>query len=686
MPEVSIVMSLKDRISTKMRAMQDSGRALSKDFDALLDRVSNTEDQQADLAKAIAKTKTSISQQTDTVRTARKALEDMRRSGNAAQEEIDRSAEAYQAAEEKLAALKDQLNDYSAASVNARAEIREMSAEWRKLRQEAENPGGTGGGSAPDDGIWGKLGNAGLKKMLGDSASQFAGAVLESAAGQPAASAISSIISGAATGLALGGPVGAAVGAGAGLISGAAKVFSARDDAFKDYYQQQYGTVTEEQAAMLSSGSATAGGREQTRMAFSRRLGGDEAADDFLGRVRAMAAHTNYGYDEITGYSKLLLNSYDADAVFEVLQSLSDATAGLDLSSSDVSMMISGLSRMRTTGKATQEYLNYFRERGVDTDQALMDMLQQQGVAADKGQIAEMVSKGQIGGVEAAEAILNFINAEFGGLSGDLAGTYDAMVDNLADAQANLEAEMGAGYNEERKKGVQDQMDWLEGNDALAEAYASIGAWQAELENSKERFIRDAVDAMMASDAYQEAQEEGNAAEMGRLIMEAKVQGMNEYNASEGAQLALQAELDLADAIREDSASDQAYWDAGYKKSQEFSRGLAAGLAGEIGGVAAPGNGELAPSYLMTSGREALYARAAGRGYATGLERVPYDGFPAVLHRDERVLTAGEARGQRAGTGGIVIEINGLSVREEADVERIASQLWERISLARMGG
>lgn len=46
-------------------------------------------------------------------------------------------------------------------------------------------------------------------------------------------------------------------------------------------------------------------------------------------------------------------------------------------------------------------------------------------------------------------------------------------------------------------------------------------------------------------------------------------------------------------------------------------------------------------------------AQEAG-GYATGLDYVPYNGFPAILHRGEAVLTAGEAQRWRdGGTGGI---------------------------------
>ena len=53
---------------------------------------------------------------------------------------------------------------------------------------------------------------------------------------------------------------------------------------------------------------------------------------------------------------------------------------------------------------------------------------------------------------------------------------------------------------------------------------------------------------------------------MGRLMMQAKVQGMNEYNASEGATEALNAEMALADAIRNDASTNDSYWNAGYEK------------------------------------------------------------------------------------------------------------------------
>lgn len=50
-----------------------------------------------------------------------------------------------------------------------------------------------------------------------------------------------------------------------------------------------------------------------------------------------------------------------AEKQFDLTHSAAD---GLNPDSSDVNMFISGLSRTRTTGKATQEYLNCFSGRG----------------------------------------------------------------------------------------------------------------------------------------------------------------------------------------------------------------------------------------------------------------------------------------------------------------------------------
>ena len=521
--------------------------------------------------------------------------------------------------------------------------------------------------------LGGALAASGVIREIGSSLTGALSIGMESAVGQPMATALNSTLSGAFSGAAAGAIAGfpgmiiGALGGGiAGAISGGTQIFEQQDDAFRSYVQEAYDSVTQEQTDALSAGSTIAGSREQTLMAFAQKLGGDQAAASYLGQVKEMAKSTNYTYDQITGYSKLLLNSYGTDETLDVLMRLSDATAGLNLNSSDNELWIAGLSRMRTTGKVTQEYLNYFSERGLDVYQALAN-----ATGADKSQIADLVSDGEISGGTAAQAILDYIDQTFGGLSEKLASTYDAMVDNLGDYEAELNAAMGEGYNEGRKTGLQAQMDWLSGEsgEAVEEANRAIGAWQAELENQKEQYIRDAMDAMMASDEYQTAKAAGDAAEMGRLIMQAKVQGMNDYNASEGAQEALAAEKALVDNIRKDTSLNQDYWDAGYEKGQWFTKGLAASIGG--GSI---------PEYESLPG-DWSYNADTGNSNAYGLKYVPYNGYPALLHQGEQVLTAEEARRKnRTAAEGVSVTITGpVTVRQDSDIDAIAVRLAQEL-------
>ena len=660
MPDASIVVKATDRYSEAMKKMASVTKSFSKDVDQLEDTL-----------YALNKNKYSLKLD------ASKAKAELK----AAEKQFDLTHSAADGLKKELAQA-----NYDNIVRNMKA-VTTAARDTEKAISKVENrPGGSSGAKKVSE-LATAVAASGIGDMAKDLAlsagSSLAGSLGGDTAGTMASSMLSSMATGAAAG-ALFGPAGAAIGAAAGGIIGAAtgglQIFEKKDDAFKSYVEDAYETVTGEQSSSLTSGSSIAGSREQTRMAFAQRMG-EEEADAYLKRVKTMATSTNYNYDEITGYSKLLLNTYGGDKTLSVLQTLSDASAGLNLDSSDVNMFISGLSRMRTTGKATQEYLNYFSERGVDVYQALAN-----STGADKSKIAEMVTGGKISGADAHMYLLSneglYINETYGGLSEKLATTYDAMVDNLADFQADMDAAMGEGYNEGRKEGLQAQMDWVSGESgaAVEEANRAIGAWQAELENSKEQYIRDAMDAMMASDEYQTAKAEGDAAEMGKLIMQAKVQGMNEYNASDGAQLALESEMSLVTAIRNDTGLNQDYWDAGYEKGQEFTKGLAAARKANYQAALSASDYTYTPTGELP--RSAVYT---GSGYATGIDYVPYDNFPALLHQGERVQTAEEARSEGS-SDGIQIVMYGTTIREDADVDRVAAALLQKMQLAGMRG
>ena len=702
MPEASIVVSFRDQYTAGVRNMANNTRAFSQEAQQMINRLRDLGTRQDELVRKQAQLRTS----TDA---ARRAMQQAQRAYAENASEINRTN--LERATEQYQNLQEQLRMFGDESRRVRREASQLQGDLSRLQNRAGNGGGNGGsgGLAGARTMLTQLGKAGMINMAGQAVSQWANTLVGSALGSTAGSVFSSALSGAASGAAMGSmiapgvgtAVGAAIGGGIGLLTGGAQVYEKQDDAYKSWYSGLYENASGVTDTSLSSGTTVAGSREQTQMAFAQRLGSDEAATAYLEQVKEMAKSTNYTYDEITGYSKLLLNSYGADETLGVLMKLSDATAGLNLNSSDINMFISGLSRMRTTGKATQEYLNYFSERGVDVYQALAD-----ATGASKSSIGDMVTAGDISGGTAAQAILDYIDKTYGGLSEKLATTYDAMVDNLGDVMTDIDAAMGESYNAERGKGIAQQIETYGGElgTALQEANQAIGAGRAALENLADSYTEEALGAVLTgkettlqwsdentqrlkelSALYQSAMEDykdGNT-QAGALVEsyleEARALAEAQYDSSEAAMSVADTEKDLITAINENTSALRG-WRGSYDTSQALTKGRAAGaIAGDPQAM-----GDISyNAELGTGSASTIVRQKAGRAgkFATGIDYVPYDNFPALLHQGERVQTAEEARSRP-----IVSSGNSFTVREEADIDRVASALLEKIELAERRG
>lgn len=749
MPEASIAMTVRENFIEKINAMREAGGRFSKELDEIEERANAYGDRMDALAEQQASLQVQLVNAQKALAAAKKAYKE---AGEGADPEDMKKAQTnYDNLRESLrylqnassttrrgfTELREELEKIENAGPEAAEAVETSANSMMESLNRVENnlssaspPGSAetvGGQTLAGSGSWlSKVAGSGILNMLGSAVSGAAGAYVGSAFDDETGSYVSGILGGVTSGAAMGalaGPWGALVGALAGGISGlvtsATEVFEKQDDAFKSYVQDQYDTLTGAMKETLEAGSTVAGSREQTRLAFAQRFGSAEAADDYLSRVQAFAGQTNYSYDEIVGYSKQLLNSYDPENVFDVLMTLSDASAGFNLGSSDVSTLINGLARMRTTGKATWEYLNPFQERGVDVREALSRF-----TGADTTEIDEMVSKGEIGGVDAAQAILDYIDREFGGLSDSLAGTYDAMMDNLEDAKTNLNAAMGEAYNQTRIQGIEAEQDFYSGasGQLMEDAYGMIGQWKASLENLKEEYNRDAMTAVMTgafsenyvddetggltdagqrlmelSQTYRELQRQVEAgseeagAKMGALLAEAQAIAIDAYNASDGYKTELKSQMDLVENLRHDAGLQESYWNAGYELGLEFTKGLKAAQEENTYGIEVPG--QTTPAATVPGPIEDTYNEPSWAdtnedlnpfSHADGIRRVPYDDYPAILHRDERILTAAEARSYDTGGGDITVTVTGnqFTVRSEEDIDAIAATIAGKIAEA----
>lgn len=667
--DVSIMITAKDNYSEAIMKMQKTQTAFRKDFKAMQKDLDNLNKSKIQLKVDLTQTKKELAE-------AKKRFLEL---GDA------ESRAAYMAAEMNYDNVKANLD---AVSKSIRSTQRDMDNLTGAMSKADARMGSSGGGG--EGGVLSQLSKAGLFNMLSSAGGELAGTLVTSAAGEQIGNWITSIAGGAASGAALGSvvpgigtAVGAAVGAGAGAIKAFTQQFSSKDDAFKSVVEDTYNDIKQTQAEALDNGSSLAANREASRMSFATLFGDEKEADGFIQNVTDFANKTPFMFDDLTSMSKVLKTyGYEVKELLPTMQKIGDAGAALGLDQSGMSAIATYLGRMKSTGKVTMEYLNPLLERGIP----VWDYLAAASGKTNK-EVQEMVSKGLVPGEKAAAALADYMGADFAGSMEKQAKTYAGLTSTLQGMQDEMDVAMGEGYNEQRKLGIQAEIDWLSGDsgDKMKEANRLVGEWQASRENEKERLLREALDDVMNSDEFAGADDINK----GRMIEEARAKAQADYYQNDRYQRQLEADKELISKIRTEMAD--AYYDAGYSLGLEFDKGL---IAARIDNSGLGGDNSVNWAAVSERTKRAMYGnrnKTAGRSSrrsrrAYGIDRVPYDGFSATLHEGERVLTAAQARAQdSAGGGQIIISGNQFMVREDADIDRIATELYHKIADAKSG-
>lgn len=677
MPETSVAMRVTENLTATLVGIRNQMTPFRRDLGDL-DRELNA------LSSKRTTIKVDMAQAKQELTAAKKAFSEL-------SDEQNRSRlEVAQGNYDKLA---DQLNAVSRAARQTQKDMQDAATSISAADNRAAR---AGGGEA--SGL-AQLGKSGLINLVGSGLSELGGTLLSSALGSGEAGTMaSSLLSGLASGAAMGslaGPfgtaVGAAVGALGGALSGAAKNFAAQDDAFKSYVQDAVESQLSQRTSDIVSGSSIAAGRESDLVSFSTLFGDRATAQKYLSDLVTMANTTPFLYGDLTSMSKTLATyGYGDSDILPVLRNIGDTGAALGMDTSGMTMVATALGRMKSSDKTSLEYLNILNDRGIGAVGMLADYYE-----VDQGKIYDAISKGKLSGQKTVEIILQAMEEKYAGAMERQSETFSGKSSTLEGLNQEVQNAYGQGYNAERLKGMQAEIDWLSGmsGEAQKEANEAVGKWQASLENAKERYTREAVDAAMGSQEYLEAKASGDGATMGRLIAQARIKGTNDYYANEGKDEELANQIALIEAVRNDESIKDAYRTAGYDLGQELSKGMASAvwqneevrdaltrsIRKHNGTDGARGGG-------FGGGRGGSFS--GSNGNAAGLGRVPYDGYVAMLHQGERVLTAAEARAaDRGGNVPINITLAGTYyVRDEADVEQIAEELADRLAVKLRGG
>ncbi len=697
---ISIYFSIKDGGSAVLKSIGDQTKALDKDTQSL------AQSQEA-LRRANAPLIKSQQEMRERLEEVKRQVAENRREWTQYNNELARDAMLDAIAEQDE--LRRSLRDVGDQITSNEREYRRMRETIRKGAVE-DGGGSPGGGS----GMLAQMGQAGLYAMAGQVASQwaetFATSALGSSGGGLFASALSGAGSGAAIGTAImpgiGTAIGAALGAGAGLLTGGAEIYQRRDDAFKGYYGDLYDAVKSATEDGIAQGTTTAAGRETDLLGFTTLLGGRRQAEGFLGSLVEKANHTPFLYDDLTAMSKTLATYGFKDApqagelgILESLTTIGDAGAALGHSTADMTAVATALGRMLSSNKASLEYLNILNDRGIN---AVGYLAQARGQSV--GATYEAISKGEIAGGDAVNKILAAMEEAFGGSMEDQSKTFAGLSSTLEGLTAEISNAGGEGYNQVRKGGIQAEIDAYDGplGKELKAVNTLAGENRAALENLREEYTREALGAVLLGEKTtlfrgDEAQQlQGMAQEyrmaaaeydlygtrdsamtMEQLKETAEAMATAAFESSEQYQMLQDKEVDQIAAIRDNIAATESLTAAfnSYRIQQEQSKGRGVGFFNLLGtaNAAIVDDSEYDPNTLTGAS-----SRAMGQG------TVPYDGFPALLHQGERVLTASEARAQDRG-GGVTVSIGSVTVgggAGELDTWAIATAIAQELERA----
>lgn len=229
---------------------------------------------------------------------------------------------------------------------------------------------------------------------------------------------------------------------------------------FKEYQSQmRVASVAISAALGLAGRSAiTAAGQIQdARTAFAQFLGSAEEAERFTTALQRFAARTPFDFAGIQDSAKRLLAlGFSAENVLPIMRRVGDAVAGMGGSSADLEGIITVLGQIRAKGRATAEEMMQLNERGIAAWDMLAKML---GVSIPEAM--ERVSRGAVDAGTALEAVLEGMDARFGGMMEQQSHNLGAQIANVKDnlwqvlGQAGLQLAQAIGPHLERIA------DWL---------------------------------------------------------------------------------------------------------------------------------------------------------------------------------------------------------------------------------
>lgn len=490
------------------------------------------------------------------------------------------------------------------------------------------------------------------------------------------------------------------------------------------------GSVTSLKGLLIASGAVytavakplqLASDAEQANIAFTTMLGSAAKAKTFLTDLSNFANKTPFELPALRDASKRLLAfGFASKQIIPMMTGIGNAASGLGLGADGIDRITLALGQMKAKGRMQGDEAMALTEAGIP----VWDILAKK-MKLTTAQVIKLSEKGLIPADKAINVLVKGMNDRFPQMmdkqSKSLAGLWSTIKDTF---NSKILTEWGNGIATGIKPKLDQLVTWVNSNGdtisrwgkRLQDAAFAGSKWISDKFGEAFKYVKGLIDDPQFSNL--------TFGDKIKFVFEDLKDTFDRWYSNGGSKqlsdVTSQFVSFLADQV---AANSPKFIDIGTKIASGIISGVAqtlsenpltaalvgggtgaavggavAGPAGAAGGAvigAAAGTASHYTEKGIKAAGDSAYVKGMNGFYdrtgkwfdkniltpvfgkhAGGLDRVPRNGYPAILHKDERVQTKAEADADRNGRNrSVLVTGNTFVVRQDSDIDAIALKL-----------
>lgn len=463
---------------------------------------------------------------------------------------------------------------------------------------------------------------------------------------------------------------------------------------------------------------------EQATIAFTTMLGSASKAQKFLTELTEYANKTPFELPQLRDASRrLLAYGFELKSILPMMTGIGNAASGLGLGAEGIDRITLALGQMKAKAKVSGDEMLQLTEAGIPAWQILADKMK-----LSTAQVMKLSEKGLIPADKAINVLIDGMNKRFPNMmekqSKSLAGLYSTIKDTF---NSKILTKWGEGLAAGIKPRLDRLVTWIDRNETTISRWGrtlqTVGGEAADWVAGKFEGALTYVNRLLKNPQFNKLSASGKI----KFVIEDITKTFDVWYQNGGKQkivgiaestidtlaVAMKASAQLLEAASKIGTSIADGLMTGFKNKINESPYLAAliggGTGAAVGRMFGPIGMATGAAVGTTTGVGDHYGSKTGvalgkklnntwvgdfvrdvfgtnkakpNSHAGGLSNVPFNGYPALLHKGERVKTKAEADAERSGRNSRGQTTNYFTIYGGTDAKAIALQVIDLINQA----